>query len=200
MEWYTAVRERHLRRGLFFILIVAFIYLNWGYSLDSLHHMGMISRTKSIPDLDDKTSAEISRTIIAQGYTISNFVLVVIVGLIVDRLILWFDYDCEHRENDLKLLRHENEWLVERVRESNVELEKTNILVSEGNLAIPKYREQLAELGFEFEKLQHKTEKKKSHTKVVEPTNKLDLFDRPTPIKPIKKARFKRRSRPRPEF
>jgi len=200
MEWFDDVRVRHYRRILLCGLLVTFLYINWGYSFDAANHLVLSARASFYHTVDEDLARALGGTTLAFGNAVSTAIGVGLAWGMFEIIIRWLDPDAKHRENDSKRLISDNKRLNEQIRESNAELSKSNLIVSESNVVIAELQEKVAGLGFEFEKLQQKTQKKKLDKKSSEPKKDLDLFQVPTPITSLSKARFKRRFKPPPKF
>lgn len=189
------IYERHLRRLIFIGLAAGFTWANWGSSFDAVKHIVFCVRTIKIVELSPDVESQIVSTLVPFGETVTKLIFCFVIWKFLDWVIVQFDPDWKEHDRRQAIMRNENEALRESLAQNNLLLTSLagNLdAVLKNNIALEKHKDRIVELGFEIEKIELKTCKKREKAEPENPQlNGQDLFKKPKrnpPPRPQKPA------------
>lgn len=206
MDWFYNIRERHIRRFVFLLLLFLFIRINWGYTLEGLYHLVLSARSSFFDTVDGELANDLGSTILSFGKTVSHILLMAFAWFLFSHILKWMDWDAEYRADVISELKKQNKELIDNLRATNPDLVILGQSIKEiiSNTQIfANHQDRVVEFSIELEKLFLKTKKNRP---IEKPENKpendtIGLFE------PIQKktntngsSSIRRRKRPKPKF
>jgi len=189
---YYSMRERHIRSVVTALLAIAFLKMNWGSTFEGVNHIVLSIRGFSFARIDGELAEGIGYSLIAFGETVSNLLIIMTVWIIFNRVLIAYDVDAEHYEDEYMRLRKENASFLNDLTITNEKLYTLlqNLRLLEGkDIQLERHRDRVLELSVELDKLCQKKIIKPKSAKTLTVPAETDLFTPPKKPMPHKKRR-----------
>ena len=204
MPWLDTVRERHIRRFIFFALFFLFFFINWGDTAYGIYHVVLTARACYYDTVEGDLARAIGDSTLPFGRSIARLVIVFLIWFVLDHILKTADWDAAHNNNEMAELRKEHERSLDALKRSNAvlkELDETIQKAPENTALLSKQQNRIVEVIVELKKLFWIAENSKPGSDVKPAQDEPDLFShRPSIKEQAKKKRRPRRRRPEPKF